>query len=471
MTKQVELEDGSVHEFPDDATEEEINSALPPVGLDAQGVGQGAINDPDNQTAAENAQNPMMNDFGGKTALVQRALSNNEKSKFKDYGDAIHGALGLEAGIGASELTIPKMISEHLPSMATGLANMGTRIGASAGIGGTVDASSDAPGTWQDKFKSGAENGAGWAAGAEVLGLPFRVLRSAAEAIHPQEFANKLAGEIKDTYQTYDDKAKGIWKSLMKNHADTDMETSAYKEQAKKSKEYYNDDITDLHKTFMKNPNYENAQALQKQIGAYWKRLNKGTNTDPVKENTLSALTKARQAIIDTDMKNTFEKIGGNDFAKYQTARGITRDILKPVEEIPSMNIIAKGRSEGITPDKLENELRKARESGKLKNNGHYLNDIYERMAERNQKAKIAQYVIPTILGGAVGGLGGHAAGGLGDLGGIGGSLAGTVAGHVASPTAAKWVQTPLLEHYFANAKRGLYGAGQGLSAYTNDNS
>lgn len=334
-----------------------------------------------------------------------------------------------------------------------GAAGIISRLGVGGGLGALEN---------PDNKAQGALTGAGFSAAGEAVPAAFSGIGKIAELINPVKYAGKLGKQIQNTYQTFKDQASNIYNDLRARHGDSNiyqignkLPSTNYLKSDPENMSYLtsNSDLRKMHNTFIKDPSFENAHKLQSQMGTEIREI-RSRGMDASSRNTVSALSDLRTNLLD-DMGTFLNNTNKLDYAQYQTARGITRDIVAPHDIDSYVGKVARGKIKNTQPEQLVKGIKNAVESGELPK-GHYLEQLGEQLNHRMQRGQAINDLGSLIGGGAIGEM--LMPGGYGLAGGLG--IGSAVAKYV-NPTAIKLAQNPYFLKGLQNLGKG-YNVGRG---------
>jgi len=373
MVKHVTIENGKTYSFPDDATEQEINSVLPPSP---------------NSTLDKLANNPITNFIVGAGTPANQFLtqgvnkltgSNLQSPQFKG-DDSFSGKAGRFAGdvglimglgelgsLGMESTPLTKLASDYIPKALQRIAGMGA-------VGAVSDPNS----------KEGAETGTALQSALESIPYVGKGLAGAADYIKPKQYLGKildnlsgglkledngkmLADNIKNAYNSAKEKGNQLYDSIFSNSGISDSDisnsrmhpivgTSKLSNYEKLGNDTYGDytgDTEKAHQAFTKNPTIENAHELQKKLGSeqgYWKRQDFLGNSEA--REKLDLYGNARDTLKD-DIKNRLNALEPGLSDKYEEASDYWKNNVIPFESDKDLKLIAKGKETNPTSSKI----------------------------------------------------------------------------------------------------------------------
>lgn len=330
-----------------------------------------------------------------------------------------------------------------------GIAGLMTRLGIGSGLGALEN---------PKNRMEGAETGAGFSALGEALPGALSGVGKIAELINPIKYAGKLGKQIQDTYQTFKGQASGIYNDLKDRYVNSNIyeigdklpSTKFFQSSPEDIKKLLsNSTLEQMTKDFIKKPTYNAAHDLQAQMGSYMREIRQG-KMDANDINTLASIKNVQRNLqedIGTFLKNS-DKL---DYAKYQEARAMTRNVIAPHESNDYLKKVSRGKIQNIQPADLSKAIKKTQESGNLPE-GHYLNQINEDLQNRIKRGQAINDLGSLIGGGAIG----EAL--MPGLYGVGSGLGlGAAAAKYVNPTAIRLAQNP----YFL---KGLQKMGAGYN-------
>src|ERR1017187_3937427 len=282
MTKQIRVE-GVIHNFPDDATDDEINEALSPsqAGNDNSNQSQNAMQQhPLIAKLAESLQNhPYLNKIvneAGKGAeffnrgVTASGLPNAARGAFQGGSDLLRGLASLTpTGAGLPDVNIPDPKFSEMPIEEVPIGGLGfnplQEVAGTAGYAATL----------LNPQRAAVK-------GAEVLGSKIPTSKNLASKILEDKSA------VKNTY-------KGLYKDLFKSAEEQGIKEIA----APKGKinAIIENTPGTYHKTlekFIEEPTLENAHWAQSDLGKLERSLEKSHANNPLTKPKLEALKQAK---------------------------------------------------------------------------------------------------------------------------------------------------------------------------------
>lgn len=288
----------------------------------------------------------------------------------------------------------------------------------------------------EDRLKGA---GTGFVTGGigEGLGaLLGKGLPAAAEFLHPQKYANSLAGDITKGYQKSKEASTSLYSPVFENVGNKKITNSPYASQyASLNKDIlkgYSPSIKEVHKQFIENPTFNNAHKLQSDIGKRISNLKSGNSKDSLTLDNIERLEKA-QTSLKNDMSSYLNHSNPNLSNQYQRASDFYKNQVIPYNQNNTIRDIVKGR-ETISPEELKSSLKNLSEMKRGNNNkeyvlpeNHYLREALTNLSHKINRGEavgtgssilagtaLGNILHPGLTGAALGGALGAGAGALG---------------------------------------------------------
>lgn len=285
----------------------------------------------------------------------------------------------------------------------------------------------------------------------------------------------------------------GFYKPISTKFDTVSQEPGQYTSLSPKVFENYSSDLKDLHDTFIKNPTFDNAHALQSQLGIEQSALSGGSSAPDISTlNAISSLGKARTSIkndIASFLMNTDPKLS----QQYLDAADFFKNNVAPYRADPRVYSIATGDTTNMKPVSLGNLFAAPGEN--LQTISSHLPDdainnlIYTKLGQRVPKMNpdafmrnynsldqqgLSSYISPEIKEQIANlqnrmnaknalqfGASGALAGSLGSHGGVGSGIGAALLGSAIGRPVLNYLQTRLpldqLSESLGNVARGTF--------------
>ncbi len=497
MTKYVKAENGMIHEFPDEATSDQIAGALKPSvsaraeqwltpsdnpniekqSGDRYPAKPGIVNNIEqmikNQFSNEQAapRTPQMQERYSNPAQMPEFADMSKQEKMQRlalsaFDPANRDAVGAgQMAGGGYENDATRQAATMLPTLAAPEISGGNSLlmrylGAPAinamsrigvGTAGNAAYAGDKADT-MDQFKTLLKNSLGGNALLEAGTAPIRGLGYSAEMLNPVAYTSEKMAQIRNEYHEAREAQRAAYAPVTEQYGHVNVTNTprTYLNFDRNDTKYFTPEVKKVYGDFLDEPTFDNLHRLQSQMGKDAASMTGNSS----KINTRQTLESARDRV--QERAQTFLSRDPEALASYNRGRDITRDVLKPYEANINLRRVAQGNVTSMSPNKLRNEITKGVEKGRhaIPENHPLQNHLRDLNKMIDFGGAIKDAGIP--LASQIGALALHP-----DLAGAFRGLEGGALTKFALPSYIKGAQNPLVRRAVNVANPLYYGAGR----------
>lgn len=325
-----------------------------------------------------------------------------------------------------------------------------------------------------EKLKDVAKQGLKANAFLESIPFAARATGKLAEVYNPVKFAehkaNQIRNEVKATEQTMEEMYKPVKQKY--DEFNVTLNPKQYLKDTGIKRESLYPEAQEIYDKVIKEPTFKNVHDLQSRLGKDWAFIS----------NHPATFEKAQEfKIMRQNLKDKIQNFLSHDkeaLTQYNAAANFGHNVHYPYLSTPTLRAIAKGQTKH-KPETIAKSINSGikktlgKEEKSLIPEGHALRNHVKELENALSRGKMAQYLVPTIAGGALGelahpGLAGTALGGTSLLGA---SQLAKIASHYGAPSFTKVIQDQLTKKLTKGLEPIYYGAGRaGINAFNEDN-